>query len=320
MCFSSALQAPSSALHGEFFHNVDFPAIIRRFALMQADILASRPTELKSAVRTVRNGFIQPTETGISDVSDWVKRACAYAREKTKTKSFKIEKHIEAPLVDLCGRLAVRNVRTCPNPIERVISEVSDFAAIAAAIRKSHSVALDLETYGPRKGDGLDPWAGDIRMLSLCVPDQEPWILDLRAIGYDLGEMKTALESVEIIAHNAKFDLLWLRVKCGLRATRVFCTLVAARLLVAGTKPGNDLDDWLSYFSVVFKGCLRDAERLRDGFRPILPSRQPQTRQRAVCGPMRPMRTLPGAAWSAPHLSSAGSPLECRLPLRNRCR
>jgi hypothetical protein len=31
------------------------------------------------------------------------------------------------------------------------------------------------------------------------------------------------------------------------------------------------LRDWLSYFSVVFKGCLRDAERLRDGFRPIHP-------------------------------------------------
>jgi DNA polymerase I-like protein with 3'-5' exonuclease and polymerase domains len=129
-----------------------------------------------------------------------------------------------------------------------VISEVSDFAAIAAAIRKSHSVALDLETYGPRKSDGLDPWAGDIRLLSLCVEGHEPWILDLRAIGYDLGELKTALESVEIIAHNAKFDLLWLRVKCGLRATRVFCTLVAARLLVAGTKPGNDLDKCLERY------------------------------------------------------------------------
>ena len=191
--------------------------------------------------------------------------------------------------MDLCGRLAVRNVRTCPNPIERVISEVSDFAAIAAAIRKSHSVALDLETYGPHKGDGLDPWAGDIRLLSLCVEGQDPWILDLRAIGYDLGEMKTALESVEIIAHNAKFDLLWLRVKCGLPATRVFCTLVAARLLVAGTKPGNDLDGWLSYFSVVFKGCLRDIERLRDGFRPIHPrashrrARGPFTDQCGLC-------------------------------------
>jgi DNA polymerase I-like protein with 3'-5' exonuclease and polymerase domains len=133
-------------------------------------------------------------------------------------------------------------------PVGRFITVGSELPAIAAAIRESRSVALDLETYGPRKGDGLDPWAGDIRLLSLCVEGQEPWILDLRAIGYDLGELKTALESVEIIAHNAKFDLLWLRVKCGLRATRVFCTLVAARLLSAGTKPGNDLDKCLERY------------------------------------------------------------------------
>lgn len=130
----------------------------------------------------------------------------------------------------------------------RQVRSASDLPAIAAAIRESRSVALDLETYGSRKGDGLDPWAGDIRLLSLRVEGQAPWILDLRAIGYDLGELKTALESVEIIAHNAKFDLLWLRVKCGLRATRVFCTLAAARLLSAGTKPGNDLDKCLERY------------------------------------------------------------------------
>jgi hypothetical protein len=28
-------------------------------------------------------------------------------------------------------------------------------------------IALDIETYGPRKGDGLDPWKGDIRLLTL---------------------------------------------------------------------------------------------------------------------------------------------------------
>jgi DNA polymerase I-like protein with 3'-5' exonuclease and polymerase domains len=138
----------------------------------------------------------------------------------------------------------VRHVRQTLIPV----TSRDTLPQIAAAILEAKSVALDLETYGPRKSDGLDPWAGDIRLLSLCVEGHEPWILDLRAIGYDLGELKTALESVEIIAHNAKFDLLWLRVKCGLRATRVFCTLVAARLLVAGTKPGNDLDKCLERY------------------------------------------------------------------------
>ena len=138
--------------------------------------------------------------------------------------------------------------RMADMPNGRVITSASDLPAIAATIRSSGSVALDVETYGPRKGDGLDPWAGDIRLLSLCVEGQDPWILDLRALGYDLGELKTAIEAVEIIAHNAKFDLLWLRVKCGLRASRVFCTLVGARLLSAGTKPGNDLDKCLNRY------------------------------------------------------------------------
>ena len=125
------------------------------------------------------------------------------------------------------------------------MSDSASLVKIAATIRASGSVALDLETYGPRRGDGLDPWAGDIRLLSLRVDDGDPILIDLRSTGYDLGELKDALESCLIIAHNAKFDLLWLRVKCGLLATKVFCTLVAARLLSAGTKPGNDLDKCL---------------------------------------------------------------------------
>jgi DNA polymerase I-like protein with 3'-5' exonuclease and polymerase domains len=133
-------------------------------------------------------------------------------------------------------------------PNGRLVIGNSDIPAISSAIRTAGSVGLDLETYGPRKGDGLDPWAGDIRLLSLCIQGQTPWLLDLRAIGYDLGELKTALESCEIIAHNARFDLGWLRNKLDLRANRVFCTLTAARLLSAGTKPGNDLDKCLERY------------------------------------------------------------------------
>ena len=31
------------------------------------------------------------------------------------------------------------------------------------------------------------------------VPDEEPWISDLRIIGYNLGELKSALEAVEVL-------------------------------------------------------------------------------------------------------------------------
>ena len=59
--------------------------------------------------------------------------------------------------------------KTPAMPVGRFINIGSALPDIAAAIRESGSVALDLETYGQRKGDGLDPWAGDIWLLSLCT-------------------------------------------------------------------------------------------------------------------------------------------------------
>jgi DNA polymerase-1 len=124
----------------------------------------------------------------------------------------------------------------------------SDLDRIALDLTGADRIALDIETYGPRKGDGLDPWKGDIRLLSLRRENGTIWTIDLRAVGYELGPLKRILEDAGIIAHNAKFDLLWLRVKCGLFAKRVHCTLTAARLLVAGTKPGNNLDQCLERY------------------------------------------------------------------------
>ncbi|MEN8677583.1 MAG: DNA polymerase, partial [Alteriqipengyuania sp.] len=120
-----------------------------------------------------------------------------------------------------------------------------DLDRVAAGLKDAARIALDLETCGDRRGDALNPWRGDIRLLTLAAPAGPVWILDLKAIGYDLGPLKAILEEAEIVAHNAKFDLLWLRAKCGLDCRRVFCTLTAARLLTAGTRPGNTLDDCL---------------------------------------------------------------------------
>jgi DNA polymerase I-like protein with 3'-5' exonuclease and polymerase domains len=124
----------------------------------------------------------------------------------------------------------------------------SDLARICADLEGAMDIALDLETYGPGRGDALDPWKGEIRLLTLARKDGPLWCLDLRAIGYDLGPLVPILQAATLIAHKATFDLLWLRQKCGLRASRVFCTLTAARLLTAGTKPGNDLDKCLERY------------------------------------------------------------------------
>ncbi len=129
-----------------------------------------------------------------------------------------------------------------------ILTSRKGLEAVAADLAGAGRIALDIETYGPRKGDGLDPWRGDIRLLTLARHGGTPHIIDLRATGYDLGPLKPLLESAGLVAHNAKFDLLWLKVKCGLAARRVFCTLTAARLLAAGTKPGNNLDQCLERY------------------------------------------------------------------------
>ena len=68
--------------------------MIRRFDLIQADILTAFPSELKSAVRT---GFLAQTETKISDVSDGFKVPYAYAREKLKRKVLKLKSVLSLP-------------------------------------------------------------------------------------------------------------------------------------------------------------------------------------------------------------------------------
>ena len=147
----------------------------------------------------------------------------------------------------------------------RLITKRSELGKIAETVSNvGCPVGLDIETYGQ---NALNPWRGDIRLLSLAIPNHPAWLLDLRAIGYDLGKLGQCLQERQIIAHNAKFDLLWLRHKCGLKLDNVFCTLTAARLLSNGKRelrnglyacwerflglpPGNDhgKSDWGGMF------------------------------------------------------------------------
>ena len=121
-----------------------------------------------------------------------------------------------------------------------------DLERIAEEIAISDApVALDIETYseGGKGGGALNPFdpCGQIRLLALCLPTREPWLLDLRALNYDLGPLKGVLETAAVVGHNLKFDLLWLRVKCGLIIRKAFCTMTASRLLTAGSQEPNDL-------------------------------------------------------------------------------
>src|SRR6202163_3204537 len=130
-----------------------------------------------------------------------------------------------------------------------MIRERSELDAIASEIHVTgQSIALDLETYGTsedktiRKDETLDPWRGEIRLLSLQLPDRVPWLIDLRATGYSLGELCKALEATEVIGHNIKFDALWLARKCNVHLVKMLDTSSASRILSNGdSELGNRL-------------------------------------------------------------------------------
>jgi DNA polymerase-1 len=122
---------------------------------------------------------------------------------------------------------------------------VNDLEVVASAIREiGGPVSLDIETCPPR--DALDPYKGEIRLLTLAVGEHSPWLLDLKSIGYELGPLKSVLETSEVLGHNLGFDALWLRLKCGVALKKVFCTMTASRLLAAGSDAANDLGQCLS--------------------------------------------------------------------------
>ena len=161
---------------------------------------------------------------GTSTTQQEVKNSGTYTEERTED---------NAELLHAHGVKQVHNVLDVPSPEYRVLTDSSLLGEVAASIRKAEAaVALDIETYG----NGLNPWRGDVRLLSLAIPDHPPWLLDLKEIGYDLGELGKCLQDRQVIAHNAKFDLLWLRHKCGLKLNNIFCTLTAARLLSNGKR------------------------------------------------------------------------------------
>lgn len=136
----------------------------------------------------------------------------------------------------------VAKVARVTNPVSVLITDRNQLDDIAAAIsRAGQLVALDIKTYAGQKGS-TDPWRGDIRLLSLCLPGTEPWLLDLKAIGYDLGPLADALQAATVLGHNLKFDALWLLVKCGIRLPTVLDTMTASRLLTAGTHEKNSLE------------------------------------------------------------------------------
>jgi DNA polymerase I-like protein with 3'-5' exonuclease and polymerase domains len=107
------------------------------------------------------------------------------------------------------------------------------------------ALALDLETYAEIKvskrgnsnvksrttPEALDPWKGEIRLVTVSAGLDNIQIFDLHE-GPLPDETVAAVQRSTVTVHNALFDLLFLKVRFGILPANVFCTLTAARLLI----------------------------------------------------------------------------------------
>jgi DNA polymerase I len=110
-------------------------------------------------------------------------------------------------------------------------------------------LSLDLETYGDYRDHALDPYRGEVRLLTVARRGQDPVVFDLKALGYRSADWPSLFEGREVIIHNAPFDAAWLLQKLNVRLPRVFCTLAGAKLLSNGDPDlRNDLGSVLDRF------------------------------------------------------------------------
>jgi DNA polymerase-1 len=126
-------------------------------------------------------------------------------------------------------------------PAYRLIADADGLGAVLAALGDAERVALDTET------TGLDPQRDRVRLPQLATPTIDggvfTYVIDTFAV--DPAPLWDALAPLELIVHNAVFDLgfLW---RMGFRpAAPVHDLLILSRLLTAGgpDRHANSLED-----------------------------------------------------------------------------
>ena len=91
---------------------------------------------------------------------------------------------------------------------------------------------LDLET------TGLRWWQDRIRIVSITTEAENTYVVD--AFKVDITPLFPALRGTKIVAHNALFDLLFLK-RAGFEPGECACTMILSQILWAGKlRPGTD--------------------------------------------------------------------------------
>jgi ribonuclease D len=102
---------------------------------------------------------------------------------------------------------------------------------IIEALRRTSTIGLDLET------TGLRWWQDRIRLISITTEAEETFLVD--AFKVDITILIPLLAGTKIIAHNAAFDLLFLK-RAGFEASECVCTMILSQILWAGKlRPGT---------------------------------------------------------------------------------
>jgi len=111
-----------------------------------------------------------------------------------------------------------------------VIASEQELAGLIPQIQSADRVALDTEA------DSLHSYREKLCLVQISVPfseatrGEDDFIVDPLS-NLDLEPLRCALESREIVLHAADYDLRMLRRGLNFTATRIFDTVIAARLL-----------------------------------------------------------------------------------------
>jgi ribonuclease D len=121
---------------------------------------------------------------------------------------------------------------TSPGAAYTFVDAADKLEPLIEALQRTTIVGLDLET------TGLQWWQDRIRIVSITTEAGATFVID--AFKVAITPLFPALKGTKIVAHNALFDLLFLK-RAGFEPSGCACTMVLSQILWAGKlKPGTN--------------------------------------------------------------------------------
>jgi hypothetical protein len=119
-----------------------------------------------------------------------------------------------------------------------------EYPKVLSYFAKCDCFCIDIETAATTKGNGLDHFRGDIRLIQIYLPKEKLIIIidlfkdQVKVVNDFIGVLGRQLknDNTIVVGHNIYFDLLWLRVKYGFKANNLRDTLVMSQILWCGIK------------------------------------------------------------------------------------